>query len=257
MKNSIKTVVALLLIQGAHAQSAYVADYAANPFTDGSATNLDGSSWVSSAYGRNGAVVSNPSGEDDEEAFFSINPSFYSNSVNNIGDTLTLSTSFYSDSTTGSGAKESAVYISLAPGVTAMLGDIGDGSGNEQILLGIGANAAVVTNPGFALTTDQWVNVLFSAEYAGNTSEGNATFDYTLTLSGGMTGIYTANGVVQPSHSYYDIVGSPQSPQFGQEGDGDAQTIYWAAPATATVPEPSSLFLLGLGSFLGIIFRRR
>ncbi len=255
MKNIVCATAALALVQGAFAQSGYVANYNVNPFTDGSATNLDDSSWVSSAYGRNGAVVSDPQGDADEESFFQINPSFYSNSVNSAGDTLSLSTSFYYDSTTGSGAKESTVLISLAPGLTALLGNIGGGSGNEQISLGVGSSMAVVTNPGFILTTDQWIDVLFSAEYVGDTSAGIAKFDYTLNLSGGMIGTYTASGIEQPIHSYYDIVGTTQSPKFGQEGDADAQTIYWAA--SSTVPEPSSIVLLGLGALAGLSRRRR
>lgn len=255
MKNIVYALIASAMVKVALGQSGYVANYTSNPFLDGSATDLDDSSWVASAYGRNGAVVSNPQGLVDEESFFQINSSFYSNSVNVAGDTMTLSTSFYSDSTTGSGAQESTVLISLAPGVTALLGDIGDSSGNEQISLGVGDGLAVVSNPGFSLTTDVWVDVMFSATYVGDTSGGIATFDYTLSLSGGMTGNYTASAVEQPIDSIYDVVGIPQSPKFGQEGDFDAQTIYWSAPST--VPEPSGAALLGLGAIVGMCRRKR
>ncbi|MCP5536993.1 MAG: PEP-CTERM sorting domain-containing protein [Akkermansiaceae bacterium] len=258
----LKNIICITLLGAfahfANAQSAYVADYSANPFLDGSATDLDDSSWLSSKYGRNGVVVSNPfnpTGNADEESFFAVNSGFYNHTVKSIGDKISLSTSFYSDSTTGSGARESTVYISLAPGLTALLGDIGDGSGNERISLGVGSAAAVVSNPGFTLTTDQWVDVLFSATYVGDNAGGIATFDYELRLRGGMVGNYNAQGVAQPSHSYYDIVGTAQSPAFGQEGDGDAQTIYWAAPTN--VPEPSTVILLVTGAMAAVMRRSR
>lgn len=232
----------------------YVADYTSNPFLDGSATDLDDSSWVPTIYGRSGVVVSDPQGDADEESFYAINASTFSHTFNSVGDSASISTSFYSDSTTGSGSKESTVYMRLAPGVTALIGDVGDGSGNQQILLGIGTNGQVVTVPGFMMTTDAWVDVLFMATYVGNDGSGNAQFDYALTLSGGMTGHYTASNVSQPSHAFYDIVGNAYSPQFGQEGDGDAQTIYWAA---TPVPEPSSAALLGLAGLACMVRRRR
>lgn len=249
--------MATLLAHGAHAQSlsTYSADYTANPFLDGSATNLDDSSWVSSAYGRAGAVVTNPT--VDMEAFFAVSSSFYSHSVNSIGDAIALKTSFYSDSTSGSGTQESTVYLMLAPGVSALIGDIGDSSGHQQIMLGTGSGAAIVTAPGFTMTTDQWVDVDFKATYAGNNPAGLATFNYELILAGGMIGSYTATGVAQPSNSFYNVVGNAYSPEFGQEGDADSQTIYWSQyPATA-VPEPSAAMLLGLGVISAFIRRKR
>ncbi|MGJ8644994.1 MAG: PEP-CTERM sorting domain-containing protein [Luteolibacter sp.] len=258
MKIFTYVLVALSLFQGVDAQSVstYSADYSANPFLDGSANDIDDSSWVSSAYGRVGAVVSNPTA--DAESFFGIDNAFYNHSVNSVGDSISLLTSFYSDSTTGSGAQESTVYLMLAPGVAALIGDIGDGSGNQQISLGIGSGAGIVTSPGFSMTTDQWVDVHFTATYSGNDSGGLATFNYELILTGGMVGTYTANGISQPIDPIYDVVGNTYSPKFGQEGDGDAQTIYWSQYNAANpVPEPSGMLLFGLGAMVALARRRR